>query len=124
MEDQAKKIEQILATMTQEIGEVPELMLHLSEMKPKMFLEHVSNKKFAFEGDKIPPKYKILMSLAISAGMGIEPCINTYTKLALKKGITADEILETLQLARYVKGTSVIATSQQAIKMVKEQASK
>jgi AhpD family alkylhydroperoxidase len=120
MEDQAKKIEQILATMTQEIGEVPELMLHLSELNPKMFMEHVSNKKFAFEGEQIPPKYKILMSLAISAGMGIESCINTYTKLALRKGITAAEILETLQLARYVKGTSVIAASQQAIKMVKE----
>lgn len=120
MEEQAKKIEQILAMMTQEIGEVPELMLNLSKLNPDMFLEHVSNKKFAFEGPHIPPKYKILMSLAISAGMGIEPCINTYTKLALKKGITIDEILETLQLTRYVKGTSVIAAAQQAIKMVND----
>ena len=120
MEDQAKKIEQILATMTQEIGEIPELMLHLSKLNPDMFLEHVANKKFAYEGPQIPPKYKILMSLAISAGMGIPSCINTYTKLALRKGITPAEILETPQLTRYVKGTSVIAAAQEAIKMVNE----
>ncbi len=118
MEDQAKKVEQILAAMTQEIGEVPELMLHLSELKPEMLLEHVSNKKFAFGGEHIPPKYKLLMSLAMAAVMGYEPCINTYTKLALRKGITADEILEAIQLARYVKGASVMAMSKQAIKMV------
>jgi len=123
MENQTKKIEQILATMTQEIGETPELMLHLSKLNPDMFLEHVSNKKFAYEGPQIPPKYKILMSLAISAAMGIEPCINTYTKLALRKGITPAEILETLQLTRYVKGTSVIAAAQEAIKMVKNHSS-
>jgi len=124
MEEKSKQIEQILAKMSQEIGEVPELMLHLSELNTQMFLEHVSNKKFAYEGEHIPLKYKILMSLAISAGMGIENCINTYTKLGLRNGITADEILETLQLARYVKGTSVIAASQQAIKMVKNQVDK
>ena len=106
--------------MTQEIGEVPELMLHLSELNPGMLFEHVSNKKFAFGGEHIPPKYKILMSLAMSAAMGMEECINTYTKLALRKGITTDEIMETLQLARYVKGASVMAAAKQAVKMVKE----
>ncbi len=121
MEDQTKKIEQILATMTQEIGEVPELMFHLSELKPEMLFEHVANKKFAFGGEHIPPKYKILMSLAMAAAMGMETCINTYTKLALRKGISAGEILETLQLARYVKGASVMAASKQAIKMLHDQ---
>ncbi|HFX18255.1 MAG TPA: carboxymuconolactone decarboxylase family protein [Flavobacteriales bacterium] len=104
--------------MTQEIGQVPDLMKHLSELNKDMFFEHVSNKQFAYSGENIPPKYKILMSLAIGAALGNENCIKTYTLLALRKGITKDEILETIQLTRYVKGTSVIAAAQDAIAMV------
>ena len=83
-----------------------------------MVYEHAANKNFAMMGEAIPMKYKLLMSLAISAALGVENCIETYTKVALRKGITTDELMEAIKLARFVKGTTVISSSTNAIKIM------
>jgi AhpD family alkylhydroperoxidase len=82
--------------------------------------EVLPNKNFAMEGKHIPPKYKLLMSLAISAALGVENCINTYTTVALRKGISEEEIVEAILLARFVKGTTVISASTAAMQMMAE----
>ncbi len=71
-------------------------------------------------GKHIPPKYKLLISIAVGAALGNEHCIETYTKVALNKGIAKEEIVETLLLTRFVKGTSVISSSTSALKKMLE----
>ncbi|MCL4482210.1 MAG: carboxymuconolactone decarboxylase family protein [Bacteroidetes bacterium] len=58
------------------------------------------------------------MSIAISAALGSERWINQYTKGAIRKGISKEEIVETLLLARFVKGTTVMSASTEAMRLV------
>jgi len=118
MEQKKNSIENMLQAMEQELGERPETMLHISKLNKDLVYEHAANKNFAMMGEAIPMKYKLLMSLAISAALGVENCIETYTKVALRKGITTDELMEAIKLARFVKGTTVISSSTNAMKMM------
>jgi len=113
-------IEQLLQGMTQELGKSPETMELLSQLNESAVFEHAANKGFAFSSELIPPKYKLLMSIAVSAALGVEQCINTYTTVALRKGITEEEIVEAMLLARFVKGTTVLSTSTAAFKLMAE----
>ena len=113
-------IEQLLGAMAAEMGKKPETMELLAQLNEKAVFEHAANKNFAMSGVQLPPKYKLLMSIAISAALGAEQCINTYTQVALQKGISKDEIVEALLLARFVKGTTVISSSTEAMRMLVE----
>ena len=118
MEQSKPSMEQMLKMMAEELGETPLTMKNLAKLNEKIVREHAANKQFAMSGDKIPPKYKLLMSLSISAALGVENCIDTYTKVALRNGISSEEILEAIVLARFVKGTTVISTSTNAMQLV------
>ncbi len=124
MEQKKPAIDEMLKMMAEELGETPVTMEYLSKLNEKVVYEHAANKQFAMSGDKIPMKFKLLMSLAISAALGVENCIDTYTKVALRKGISSEEILESILLARFVKGTTVISTSTNAMKMVTDHINK
>ncbi len=111
-------IEQLLDAMAQKLGEESETMGLLSQLDEKAVFEHAANKNFAMAGEKIPPKYKLLMSLAISSALGVEKCIGTYTRVALRKGISEEEIIEAVLLASFVKGTTVLSTSTSAFRII------
>lgn len=118
MEQTKPKIDEMLKMMAEELGETPVTMQNLAKLNEKLVYEHAANKQFAMSGDMIPPKYKLLMSLAVSAALGVESCIETYTKVCMRKGISAEEIMEAIVLARFVKGTTVISNSTSAMQLV------
>lgn len=121
MEEKVKMtIEQLLGAMAADLGRQPETMDLLSKLNEKAVFEHAANKNFAMSGEHLPPRYKLLMSIAISAALGSESCVNQYTEVAIRKGITKEEIVEALLLARFVKGTTVISASTAALKMLIE----
>ena len=124
MEQKKPSIDEMLSMMANELGETPVTMHSLAQLNEKMVYEHAANKQFAMSGDKISPKYKILISLAVSAALGVENCIETYAKVALKQGISAEEIMEVIVLTRFVKGTTVISSSTGAMKIVLERLGK
>ncbi len=117
-------INELLAGMEAELGREPVPMKILAELDERIVFEHAKNKNVAFSGEHIPPKYKLLMSLAISAAMGVEPCIETYITSALNKGITKQEILETIMVARFVKASTVISTTADSLKLILEHEAK
>ncbi len=110
-EQQQLTIEQLLQEMTNEFGKEPETMKLLSQLNKDAVFEHAANKLFAMKGQFIPPKYKLLMSIAIGAAMGFEQCVETYAKVATRNGISKEEIMEAILLARFVKATTVISAS-------------
>lgn len=112
------KIEQLLEAMTAEMGRNPETMELLAQINEDAVFEHAANKKFAMSGTHIPKKYKILMSLSAAAAMGAERCINNFTQAALRNGISKEEIVEALVLTRFVKATTVISSSTDALRML------
>ena len=111
-------IEQLLEAMAADLGRKPETMELLSKLNEKAVFEYAANKNFAMSGGWIPPKYKLLMSIAISAALGSEHCITQYTEVAIRKGISKDEIVEALLLARFVKGTTVMSASTEAMRLL------
>jgi AhpD family alkylhydroperoxidase len=117
-ENKSMNVEQLLEAMAADLGRKPETMELLSKLNEKAVFEHAANKNFAMSGGQIPPKYKLLMSIAISAALGSERCIAQYTEIALKKGIRKEEIVETLLLARFVKGTTVMSASTEAMRLL------
>lgn len=114
------EIKELLENMTRELGRTPETMDLLSQIDERVVFEHAANKNFAMRDEHIPPKYKLLISIAVGAAMGSEACINTYTEVALKKGLTKEEILEALLVTRFVKGTSVLSASTPALRKMLE----
>jgi len=118
MEEKKMTIEQLLEAMTAKMGRSPETMVLLSQVNESAVFEHVANQNFAMSGTHIPPKYKLLINLAASAAMGAEKCINNYTNMALKSGVSKEEIVEALILARFVKASSVMSAATDALRML------
>jgi len=119
-EKKSMNIQQLLEAMTAEMGRSPETMVLLSQVNENAVFEHVADKKFAMSGTHIPPKYKILLSLAAAAAIGSEKCTNNYTQAALKNGISKEEIVEALILTRFVKASSVMSSATDALRMLVE----
>jgi len=119
-EKKSMNIQQLLEAMTAEMGRSPETMVLLSKVNENAVFEHVADKKFAMSGTHIPPKYKILLSLAAAAAIGSEKCTNNYTQAALKNGISKEEIVEALILTRFVKASSVMSSATDALRMLVE----
>ena len=117
-EKKSMSIEQLLEMMTEKMGRSPETMVLLSKVNEKAVFEHVANQHFAMSGEHIPMKYKLLINLAAAAAMGAEKCINNYTQMALKSGISKEEIVEALILTRFVKASSVMSSATEALRMV------
>ena len=100
------------------MGRSPETMVLLSQVNKKAVFEHAANKKFAMSGEHIPQNYKIFMGLVATKAMGAKKCINNSLQSVLKNGVSKEEIVEVLVLARFVKASSVFSASTDALKMV------
>lgn len=115
--DQAR-IEELLSLIEREVGEVPDGMRYFSRLFPEMVEEHIRGKKFAFSQNAIPEKYRQLIIIAAAVASGTPACIKTQTKIALRKGITKDEIIEAILLGRFVLASTALANSAEALKEV------
>ena len=113
-------IAKILERMTAEIGEMPRTMELLAQLRPAMVAEQVRSKQFANSIDTIPEKYRSLVLVAAAAGSGAPTCIRTQVAMALRKGATAEEIIDTLVLARFAVSSSVFSSSLQALEVLAE----
>ncbi len=109
-------IDQLLAKMSEEFGGEPEIMKLLSGLKPEGVFEHARNKSFAMGPETIPQKYQLLMAIAISAAIGSEGCTLTYAKVAANKGLTNEEIIDSIMLARFISATAVVNTAGETMK--------
>ena len=116
--DRRVDLEQLLTKMAEDLGEEPKPMRLLGRLAPDAVFEHATNKNFVFAKEAIPAKYKLLASIAISAALGSETCTTNYVKSALRKGITRAEITEAILLARFIKGTTVVAASVPAMELL------
>ena len=113
-------IEELLDAMENELGSEPHVMKLLSKLDEKAVFEHVANKNFAMSGQNIPMKYKLLINIAVSAALSEENCAEIYTRVARRKGVSVDEIMEAILLARFVKATNVLNTSTKAMEFLLE----
>jgi len=120
IQQKAPTAEQVIAKMTEQMGETPEVMQLLAQIKPEMVIEQARSKRFANEGSSIPDKYRQLISIAAVAGSGTPSCLSTQIGAALHNGITATEIADTLVLARFAVASTVFSNSKEALRIMAE----
>lgn len=113
-----KKLEELLSMIEKEVGEVPDGMRYFSRLFPEMVEEHIRGKRFAFSQGAIPEKYRQLIIIAAAVASGTPACIKTQTKIALRKGISKEEIIEAILLGRFVLASTALANSADALKEI------
>ncbi len=113
-------IEELLQSMENELGSEPHVMKLISKLDEDVVFEHSKNKQFAMGGKHIPMKYKLLINIAVSVALSEESCAEVYTRVARRKGVSVEEIVEAIKLARFVKATNVLNTATKALEFLVE----
>jgi alkylhydroperoxidase/carboxymuconolactone decarboxylase family protein YurZ len=110
--------EQVLAKMTADMGETPEVMVLLAKIKPAMVVEQARSMAFANQDSSIPDKYRQLISIAAVAGSGTPSCLKQQISNALRKGIEPIDIVDTLVLARVSLASTVFSNSKEGLRIL------
>jgi AhpD family alkylhydroperoxidase len=119
-EPRRNDIDEIIARMNEEVGFIPPTMQYLMEHRPEVVEEHARSKKFVLSRQSIPDKYKQLIIIAAAAAAGAPKCVETQTRIAIRKGISPDEIVDALLLARFALSSTVFANAADALKVAYE----
>lgn len=95
-----------------------ELLKHFA---PEFAQNQMEEKTLIFENDKyqkVPNKYKILVGIGVAAALGSDTCTQMWIKMAKQNGVTNEEIVEAMQVARYMKQATVNDTIANSLKLL------
>jgi AhpD family alkylhydroperoxidase len=96
-----------------------ELLKHFA---PEFAENQMQEKALIFENEqyqKVPRKYKMLIGFA-AAALDSDTCTQMWTKMARQSGVTEEEIVEAMQVARYMKQATVNDTIANSLKFILE----
>ena len=82
----------------------------LKQFAPEFAKNQLDEKSLIFENEKyqkVPNKYKMLVGIGVAAALGSDTCTQMWTDMAKQSGITSEEIVEAMQVARYMKQATV-----------------
>lgn len=97
-----------------------ELLKHFA---PEFAENQMQEKALIFENEKyqkVPQKYKMLVGIGVAAALGSDTCTQMWTKMAKQSGVTDEEIVEAMQVARYMKQATVNDTIANSLKFLLE----
>jgi len=95
-----------------------ELLKHFA---PEFAQNQRQEKSLIFENEKyqkVPNKYKMLIGIGVAASLGSDTCTQMWTKMAKQNGVTNKEIVEAMQVARYMKQATVNDTIANSLKIL------
>jgi len=101
-----------------------ELLKHFA---PEFADNQMQEKALIFENEKyqkVPNKYKMLVGIGVAAALGSDTCAQTclrqagVIKMAKQNGVTNEEIVETMNVARYMKQTTVNDTVANSLRIL------
>lgn len=93
----------------------------LKEFAPEFAKNQMEEKSLIFENEKyqkVPNKYKMLIGIGVAASLGSDTCTQMWTKMAKQNGVTNKEIVEAMQVARYMKQATVNDTIANSLKIL------
>ena len=82
----------------------------LQELAPEFAKNQMEEKALLFEHEryqKLSAKCKFLIGIGVAAALGSDTCTQMWVKMARQKSVTADEIIEAIMVARYMKQATV-----------------
>jgi AhpD family alkylhydroperoxidase len=95
----------------------------LKEFAPEFAKNQMDEKAMIFESPNyqaVPTKYKMLIGIASAAIIGSDTCTQMWTKMAKEKGVSNEEIIEAIMVARYMKQATVNDTVANSLKILSE----
>lgn len=96
-------------------------MVFLKQFAPESAKNQMEEKSLLFENEeyqKVPNKYKILVGIGVAAALGSDTCTQMWTKMAKSSGVSNEEIIEAMQVARYMKRATVNDTFAQSLNLL------
>lgn len=104
--------------------ETPKPMELLKEFAPEFAQNQMDEKELLFNNQKyqsVPAKYKLLIGIASAAIIGSDTCSQMWTKMAKEQGVSNEEIVEAIMVARYMKQATVNDTVCNTLQLLKNQ---
>jgi AhpD family alkylhydroperoxidase len=95
----------------------------LKELAPEFAKNQMEARSLLFENERyqrVPAKYKMLTGIAVAAALGSDMCTRMWTKQAMEKGVTREEIVEAVMIARFMKQATVNDTAAGAFEMMRD----
>ncbi|MBK6912566.1 MAG: carboxymuconolactone decarboxylase family protein [Ignavibacteriales bacterium] len=95
-----------------------ELLKHFA---PEFAENQMQEKALIFENEKyqkVPNKYKMLVGIGVASALGSDTCTQMWSKMAKQNGISNEEIVEAMQVARYMKQATVNDTIANSLKIL------
>ena len=102
---------QQMENLKKESGEIPKPLELLGKLDESMVINHISDKKFVYSKETVPPKYKALLALSAVIALDSQACILNNTKAARKAGASVQEIMETFAIAKFSKAATTLSSS-------------
>jgi len=93
----------------------------LKQFAPEFAQNQMQEKSLIFENEKyqnVPNKYKMLVGIGVAASLGSDTCTQMWTKMAKQSGVTNEEIVEAMNVARYMKQATVNDTTANSLKIL------
>ena len=84
-----------------------ELLKHFA---PEFAENQMQEKALIFENEKyqkVPNKYKMLVGIGVASALGSDTCTQMWVKMAKQNGVSNEEIVEAINVARYMKQVTV-----------------
>jgi len=81
----------------------------------------MQGKALMFENEKyqkVPNKYKMLVGIGVAAALGSDTCTQMWTNMAKQNGVANEEIVEAINVARYMKQATVNDTVSNSLKIL------
>lgn len=98
-----------------------ELLKHFA---PEFAENQMQEKSLIFENEKyqkVPNKYKILIGIGAASALASDTCTQMWTKMAKQNGVTNEEIVEAMQVARYMKQATVNDTIANSLRILESE---
>jgi len=93
----------------------------LKQFAPEFAQNQMQEKSLIFENEKyqkVPNKYKMLIGIGVAAALGSDTCTQMWTNMAKQNGVTIEEIVEAMNVARYMKQATVNDTIANSLKIL------
>lgn len=97
-----------------------ELLKHFA---PEFAENQMQEKVLMFENknyQQVPNKYKMLIGIGVAAALGSDTCTQMWTKMAKQDGLSNEEIVEALNVARYMKQATVNDTMANSLRLLED----
>lgn len=93
----------------------------LKQFAPEFAQNQMQEKALILENEKyqkVPNKYKMLIGIGVAAALGSDTCTQMWTNMAKQNGVSNEEIVEAMQVARYMKQATVNDTIANSLKLL------